>query len=219
MVYITHNTWSETFQGYMRGRLSVFRNDFDGMGGEVPMNGAGAMGFADKDAPFGPVSVVTKLDGSDHVYWGEAWDEGRASYGLLYRFDSGTFGLTGLAPTSWSTITAPTLSADGSSMWLGGQGSCIHGWPRGHSFAERPAWSVAVDPDAAVAPISTRLAVSADEARVCGSSPGTGLFCLNATTGGLLWSDENSGPGYASSIFSADGYFLFSILVSIDATR
>ncbi len=128
----------------------MFRDDLLGIGGEVPLQDAGAFGFANKEAPFSPLTVVSvSALGvlTDQVYWTEAWDNGQAAFGLVYHFNSSSYEVSAMSRTTSSFVVAPILSTDGTAMYLGGRASTVYGWPQGHSFLMRPYWSQAIDTD------------------------------------------------------------------------
>ena len=144
-VYITHNVFNTGLSTYTIGKLSVFRGDLQGIGGEIPLQDAGAFGYAKKDAPFSPVTVVAQESIPDKVFWAESWENGEATFGLTYQFDASTYQVSALSRTATSSVVAPTLSSDGKSMFLGGRSSTLFGWPLGNSFLMRPKWSRQID--------------------------------------------------------------------------
>jgi hypothetical protein len=148
-VYVTHNAKSAISGTYIAGKLSVFRDDLLGIGGEVPLQDAGAFGYASKEAPFSPPAVVVSYSSlfADQVYWSEAWDNGQAAFGLMYQFNSSSYQVSALSRTSSSSIVAPLLSTNGTSMFLGGRASTIYGWPQGSSFIMKPNWSQRIGTD------------------------------------------------------------------------
>jgi hypothetical protein len=133
VVYVTHNTGKD----YLVGKLTMIQDELYGIATEIPLQGAGGFGFADVDAPFGPVSVSTS-GRRDSVYWGESWSEGKAAFGMLYKYSDGV--VVGLRKTAWSTTSAPTLSQDGKSLWVEGGNGIFSGWTNGQSFSKHPTW-------------------------------------------------------------------------------
>lgn len=79
-------------------------------------------------SPFGPPKLVS-VNNADFLYWGESTDGGYANAGkVLHMKVEPPFEILADFLVDSSTLVAPTLSADGSSMWLVGKDASVYSW-------------------------------------------------------------------------------------------
>jgi hypothetical protein len=209
--YVVHNDFSpEIHGGYNFGKLSVVDDRF-GLARPVDLNGASLFGVegVEREAPFGPLSSTNRSPGDPDakLYFGESWGNGEARFGLLYEFD-GTH-VTGLTRVGWSTVTPPTVSIDGKSMWHGGSGSSVHGWVKNRPFTSQPSWSINLGYGARA--IESELLVTADNELLFVLTPHHQVFCLNATTGEKVWGNDGQVSAPTTMHISGNGSTLFTI--------
>lgn len=78
--------------------------------------------------PFSPPNLVT-VDGLDIVYWSESTDDGYADTGIIFHMDvDEPFKVVTDFLADSSTGVQPTVSADGSTLWLGGKEAHVYSW-------------------------------------------------------------------------------------------
>lgn len=79
-------------------------------------------------SPFGP-PVLVSVDGVDFIYWGESTNEGYADAGRTFHMRvEEPFSIVADFLFDSSTVVQPTVSSDGSTMWLGGKEASIYSW-------------------------------------------------------------------------------------------
>lgn len=79
-------------------------------------------------SPFGPSKLVT-VNNVDFLYWGESTDGGYANSGKVMHMKVETpFDIHADFLVESSTVVPPTLSSDGSTMWLGGKDASVYSW-------------------------------------------------------------------------------------------
>ena len=79
-------------------------------------------------SPFGPSKLVP-VNNADFLYWGESTDGGYANSGkVLHMKVEPPFEIHADFLVESSTVVSPTLSPDGSTMWLGGKDAYIYSW-------------------------------------------------------------------------------------------
>mmetsp|Transcript_32580 Transcript_32580/g.48300 ORF Transcript_32580/g.48300 Transcript_32580/m.48300 type:complete len:674 (-) Transcript_32580:644-2665(-) len=206
-VYLTHNTLDSTTGEYTDGRITEIRVSAYGISKELHLSGAGGFGLLNRKSPFSEITVNC-VEGKETVYWGESWDNGQATHGVLYRYSDGV--VTGLGRTSWSTISAPVLSARGDSLWIRGCGSKVFGWTRA-PFSEKPSWildlkSTNDPPITLLSKDNTRLYLVVDKRKV---------VSIDAETGQERWRHDVGVP-VSSLKLSFDDNFLFVSQSTLD---
>lgn len=79
-------------------------------------------------SPFGPPKLVT-VNNVDFVYWGESTGNGYGDVGrILHLKVEEPFNVVADFLFDSSTVVQPTISADGSTMWLGGREASLYSW-------------------------------------------------------------------------------------------
>lgn len=79
-------------------------------------------------SPFGPPVLVT-IDGVDIMYWGESTHNGYADAGRTFHMKlEEPFNVVADFLFDSSTVVQPTVSSDGTMMWLGGKEASIYSW-------------------------------------------------------------------------------------------
>jgi hypothetical protein len=213
--YVVHNDFSpEIHGGYNFGKLSVVDDRF-GLARSIDLNGASLFGVAgvEREAPFGPLSSTARSpdDPDAKLYFGESWGNGEAAFGLLYEFD-GT-DVTGLTRVNWSTVTPPIVSTDGKSMWLGGSGSSVHGWVENRPFKSQPSWSINLGSGPRA--IEFEILPTVDNELLFVLTPHHQVFCLNATTGGIIWENNGRGMNSHSSLSEQTRVLSYSMMLAL----
>jgi hypothetical protein len=79
-------------------------------------------------SPFGPSKLVA-VNSADFLYWGESTEGGYANAGkVMHMKVEPPFEIHADFLVESSTLVSPTLSADGSTMWLGGKDATVYSW-------------------------------------------------------------------------------------------
>lgn len=200
-VYVTHNDISPENGGYNNGKVTVIRRY--GLSSEIPRDVVGLFGVPlERQAPFGPLSVPI----DNKMYFGESWGSGVSQFGVMYELD-GTQ-VQGILRTDWSTVTPPTLSLDGESMWIGGSAFSVQGWVN-VSFTSQPSWSITLGVGSS--PIASKVIVTSDNDLLFVLTPHHQIYCLNAETGDEIWSNDGQVVSPDAMELSGDDSTLFTI--------
>lgn len=146
-------------------------NGTNGLQGHItvisPMNSAANVTASLKSdfssAPFGPPSITT-VQNFDIVAVAESGDDGYSTHGAVYLLlpfsgppgKHAKYTLVLASALPFSSVTPPTLSASGLSMWVGGEGSNIAGWTGNRGLGgvvtlqqvnANPLWSTVIPPN------------------------------------------------------------------------
>jgi len=132
--------WSATVSGRANGMprvngdktmvAMVHNDDVDDRGGVGVFNLIdGSILWEHEGSPYAPFGPPSSIDWNDVIYWGDSSLRGYSDSGSIYHLDFKSpekVHIDFLFDSS--TMTPPTIRADGEQLWLGGRDASIYSW-------------------------------------------------------------------------------------------
>lgn len=205
-IFVVHNTNTASTVLTPIGHFSILQTSQNGT--LVWTESAADSNNTADHLPYAPMGVepspsrtkfgIPEFNDNDLVVWGTSAQNGFSNQGVTRAFQFPLFfditlisvlSTTRLRDVRWSTITKPTFSPDGQSMYFGASEARARGWTGITLFDGTATWGVQLrrDPNIRPTPIQQAPALSKGESRVFFTEPAGSLACLDAIDGTLIW--------------------------------
>jgi len=239
-VYLAHNVINEEYDetdaasSPYRGKVKVLLENND-----RTITVTASLSDTTRRAPLGPVSMRSMLvNGAmrDVVFVGESWSErdGRVyallpsqQYDALGGQSNQAFEFKPFSDWPWPTVIRPTISLDGTKLFMGGMESLVAGWiPRNGEtsvtdlIAGEPAWELALQKSDMnpFKPISNPMSISSDGRRLYAVGGGVQIMCIDTESGTSLWSEDDEFTSFVAPPLLAEREGATSVIYSAEYT-
>uniref|UniRef100_A0A7S4IZW6 Pyrrolo-quinoline quinone repeat domain-containing protein n=1 Tax=Odontella aurita TaxID=265563 RepID=A0A7S4IZW6_9STRA len=222
-VYFTHNTDRDT--------VGHFTMLFSTNGDVFFTESSSARGIG-VGVPYAPLALAHNPsegnfnqgagNANDLAIWGygssggdQASEGGIMSFQLPVGFsgmDRTGLGSISLQSTTWSTISKPTLSGDGQSLFFSVSKASLRGW-RNKKFSRAASWKreLTKSPKSNQQPLFSSASLSRDEKRLFSASASTSFHAINAETGIVEWSVTTYSDIVNEARVSPDDKFVYTV--------